>query len=785
MAYEIIGTYPIYDWEQEEISEQKQVAGSDGVVSTVTEVFQEYVHVWAEVIVKQELQSIESNQSWIKAELWIHCTAGEEGDGVRLIFKNSSYLKINNTYITSPQPNIGETDGLGRYIVDISPGTTYSQKIKQVDISPTFGIYNKDGTYCKCQAYHNLDGSLSHVLVNDFGSVVGFITPLRFNAFVEWYTRARTMVNGTSIADRLTSHDVTTDYLVPTPISFDRKTNPISAIDFTDEENPYFTYTATTGVSYSETQTSGYGCYINDTISSLQVGIGFADDGYDNIKYREIPIESSNYTFTLTNSEREALRQYAKNSTFVPIYYLIKTIRKIPAQTVKNHRGHEYNISEQTEELVSITKRTLTIVGANPSLNPTVKDIKLETLALTGNENTFIRYESMAEYEFNATASKNAEIVGYSVQCGSKVISDLPQGIIQDTESGSFIFNVRDSRNLSTQTVVSKSFVEYVKPTCYQKLEIEISGDVGAIVKLNVSGSYYNGSFGAADNTLKLEMRYGPDEDELGEWITLTDELTPVFDDNTYELETTIEGLEYSSQYVFQCRATDKLNIVQSSQYTIKLLPVFDWSEEDFNFNVPVNIDSDTLSMHGNTVLRHGKDTNNTVLSANEGHIYIRPGGTNNTIGESIIYPDGSVTFGGVVNFDESIQIDGSLIADFVIESGTESMGSNGTWQWRKWKSGKAECWGCRNFGNMAVTTAWGNLWRGAILTQDLPEDLFARTPDSININIVHGNYGGWICKHENTAPSAITTGSFIFVRPASATVSPTNIGFYVIGEWE
>jgi hypothetical protein len=66
-----------------------------------------------------------------------------------------------------------------------------------------------------------------------------------------------------------------------------------------------------------------------------------------------------------------------------------------------------------------------------------------------------------------------------------------------------------------------------------------------------------------------------------------------------------------------------------------------------------------------------------------------------------------------------------------------------------------------------------------------LPNNVFIRTPDSININIVHANFGGWICKHEQTAPSADTTGSFIFVRPASATVTPTNLGFHIIGEWK
>ena len=162
----------------------------------------------------------------------------------------------------------------------------------------------------------------------------------------------------------------------------------------------------------------------------------------------------------------------------------------------------------------------------------------------------------------------------------------------------------------------------------------------------------------------------------------------------------------------------------------------------------------------------------------------MRPGGTNDTTGESVIYPDGSVKFGGNVDLT-AFSINGNQMADYIIETGEEAMGTNGTWYWCKWASGKAEAWGCRNFGNTAVTTTWGGLYRSAIFTQDLPEDVFKTTPDVITMNIVNSNFGGWICKHENSAPSAVTTGSFIFVRPASATVSPLYIGFHIIGLWK
>jgi hypothetical protein len=537
----------------------------------------------------------------------------------------------------------------------------------------------------------------------------------------------------------------------------------LTADNFTDEDNPTIAYGNTT--------------YFN-SMNSIQACISL-DGETPLIAYRDIP-QGGAYTFNFTDAERAYLRANTQGATTHKVWFITKTV-------IANYTNY------------SKAERVLTIVGCNPTLNPTVVDIKEETLALTGSADTVVRYESMVEFAVNATASKEAEIISQSIQCGSKTVSDLPYGVIDDVESGTFIFKATDSRNLRVEKVIQKTFIEYVKPTCYQNLKVEVSGELGARVILTISGNYYNGSFGAVNNTLLLEMRYTNDNGVMGNWTTVSG--TPTFNGTTYEIEVVIEGFTYSRAYTFQCRATDKLNLAQSSQYELKMYPVFDWGEEDFNFNVPVKMD-------GETVLRHNKTAKNTVLAASGGHIYLRPGGDEDTSGELKITPAGNVEFGGEitvnstatfnseVNLNGGVMIDGTDLndliqpqitpADYITASGTASMGSNGTWYWQKWNSGKAECWGKRNFGNMAITTSWGNLYRSAALTQDLPSGLFNDAPDVININMVSANFGGWICRHEQTAPSASSTGSFIYVRPASATATaPTNIGFHIIGTWK
>jgi hypothetical protein len=537
---------------------------------------------------------------------------------------------------------------------------------------------------------------------------------------------------------------------------YSRAAKIITANNFTDEAlTASFVYEAPIDSALSK-------------VGSMEACLSLNGETDDLAPYVAISLLESNCVFEFTEAQREYIRKAAINSPTIPVYYITKTICAAGEESITRYDK---------------VQRIISIVGADPLLDPKVKDIKPETLALTGDENTFIRYESMGEYEINATASKHATIVTQYVQCGSKTIYDLPFGVIDGTESGTFNFYVLDSRNQQAVSAVFKNLIEYVKPTCYQKLEVALTGETSAAIKLNVSGNYYDGSFGLVDNTFEIQVRHTDNNSVMGDWVTI--DAQPTFNNTTYEVETIFSGFDYGKAYTFQSRIIDKLNVVQSSEYTIRYLPIFDWGENDFNFNVPVNINADNVSMHDEIVLRYNKEAQNTVLSGGGGNIYLRPNGTESTSAETIFYGNGSIKFGGAVDLGEGFTIGGNQLADYIIETGEAAMGTNGTWYWAKWASGKSECWGCRNFGNMAVTTAWGNLYRSAILTQDLPDDVFKTTPDVININIVNSNYGGWICKHENLAPSAVTTGSFIFVRPASATVTPTYIGFHVIGLWK
>lgn len=375
-----------------------------------------------------------------------------------------------------------------------------------------------------------------------------------------------------------------------------------SATNFTENENPT--------IKYSNP---------NDA-TKLEACISFTG-GNDDIKYRSIPDDGRTYTFNLTAAEKQTLINAVTKGTSIKVRFYIKS----------------YNAGKT---FWSYTEATFSLSDALPYIQPVVVDMNSTTNALTGDVNTFVKYFSDAAAQVNATAKMGASIVSQKITNGNIVKN---QDIAQFTgvESPKFVFSATDSRSNTATKTINVPMVDYIKLTCNQKAEIRMDGETSAAIKLEISGNYFNQSFGAVSNTLKIEVRHTQNDGYMGEWVDLTDGLIPIIENNTYKLDVDITGLKYDITCVIECRATDKLMSVSSGNNTVKLIPVFDWSDTDFNFNVPIN-------MNGETILRHNKSANNLVLSTSGGHIYIRPQGTTSTTNEIKITPQGDIVIDGI-----------------------------------------------------------------------------------------------------------------------------------------
>lgn len=474
---------------------------------------------------------------------------------------------------------------------------------------------------------------------------------------------------GTGLKDVVSGSGTATLEIIPKVATL------LTAPNFTDEENPTITYDNPAGATLDELQA----CIANDKGNAIFV------------PYRNVNMTAGTYTFNLTIDERNALRA-AATSSMLQLRFYIRSVYKGSTSW-------------------SFLDRTMTLEDIEPELYPTINEGDEDIYALTGGTGIILGFSDI-DYNIGVSAPVGTSIITQSIKCGAQT-STTNVGTFKDVSTNVVEFSATDSRGNVASAKQELNVIPYKNITCNQLLKLNLDGTID----LTIKGNYFSDSFGAQNNTIKIESR---SREVGGEWSAWGDISVLLADasNGEYLLTGTISGYDPSGTYEFQARASDKLTSAESSIDTITLKPIFDWSRTDFNFNVPLTIEGDTLN-------------------------------------------------------------------DYVIETGTEAMGTNGTWYWRKWKSGRAECYGYRNFGNMAVSTAWGNLYRSEIFTQSLPSGLFAQSPEMIDINYLAGSFGGWVVRHEQTPASKINTGSFILVRPASATVSQGHFCFNVIGRWK
>ena len=509
----------------------------------------------------------------------------------------------------------------------------------------------------------------------------------------------------------------------------------INPIALTDEHNPKIEFSNSTPGALTTLEFE-MSYYDRDTETATAI-----------TKHTISTAAQSSYTMALTDAERDNLRALAFDKD-------VCEVRFTAYSTLLNDETvYAYHYFDE-----------MSIVNCTPIINNLViQEANDDMYALTGDRNVFIKYKSIAEFSFEPTAIKGATIVETTAQNGSKVFTNQHTGVFQNVESGNFSFYITDSRGKSISTSVVKQMVDYLNPTCYAEAALELVGETTVDAHLKVHGSYFNGNFGAADNELIIELRHTQNDGTMSNWVELTNSLVPVLKGNSYELEVSVRDLVYLPNYDFQFRVKDKANsnYINSSTLNKVLRPVYDWGEEDFNFNVPIY-------MNEKPVLRHIKDGNHTIISASGGCIHLRPNGTDDKSGEVVIYPDGTFTSG-----------DDTGKADYIVETGTESMGTNGTWYWEKWNSGKAVCWGRKNYGKWNFNTAYGNFYTiTSITNQQLPTGLFISAPQVVQANDTILN----LTRVPTIASSYI---GFYILSPTATTYDSTFVGFYIVGRWK
>lgn len=304
-----------------------------------------------------------------------------------------------------------------------------------------------------------------------------------------------------------------------------RQAQITGANNFTDEANAYFTYTNAGGFPLS-----AYLSFAGKTIS--RSGLGNATSG--------------NYTFTLTEDERNTLRNATPNSNTMAVTYAL--------QTVIN--GTTYT---------STVSRTLTIVNANPTAPTlTYADTNTTTTAITGNNQRVIRNKStLTATVGTGTAKKGATIASYSTTINGVTKAgngSLNFGAVNSATNVELVTTVTDSRG-NTATVKKTVIVDdWTTPTASVQLYRVNNFETSSRLKIDCTFSGLNGK-----NTITCQYCYKKTtESTYSAWTAISN--------NTL---TTI-NLDNTADFNFKIRIQDKLSgWIEAERELPKGQPIF------------------------------------------------------------------------------------------------------------------------------------------------------------------------------------------------------------------
>lgn len=399
--------------------------------------------------------------------------------------------------------------------------------------------------------------------------------------------------------------------------SIPRKATITAVADFTDQDNP--------SISFSNPG----GFRMDVWLEPNPVG--------DHLCVRENISNTGSYKWTLTDAERDALRNHCTGTKC--------TIRVGLYSYVGGTQYADYKDKTFTVKESTATKPTVSMSATlnNGSLPSTFGGM-------------YIQGKSKVDVTISATGKNGATIKSYSAVVDGKTYSSnkFTSDVVQNTGSVKVISYAKDSRGFTGSTEATVNVLAYSKPLviplgsenavlCYRS---DGNGNrIGNSTSLWVKAkmSYYDVS---KKNTCALQWRYKPVDQAWNDAEHLWRDLIPKTNTATNEYNALIPGVAFELK----------------EAYTVQIRAIDDIGEQDVKtFEIPTQ----------DVALHLGK------------------GGKNVSIGTYCDYSEERTFYSDwKAIFDKEVVIGGMQVVDHIVEKGT-----SGIWTYEKMASGIAKCW--------------------------------------------------------------------------------------------
>ena len=284
---------------------------------------------------------------------------------------------------------------------------------------------------------------------------------------------------------------------------------------------------------------------------------GYLADGSGTLSSKEVKLSDTGISFPIP----ESFYAQIPDATFGNCTLTVKTYAS--NQQIGNAKTCVFRVTA-SEELCC------------PEVSGTVVDVNEKTLALTGDENRFIRGMSIAKCTITASAKNGATLRKKTIE-NNAVSEDVLT--ITGLQKSEVDFDAVDSRGYRSKFRKYLEMVEYIPLTC--NAEAVRTDPTSGNGTLQISGNYFDGFFGMEENFLQIS--YQVDD---GEEVPVL----PQIQENRYTAQAELRNMDYQTSHTVTLTVQDQLMTLTKSLTVGKGIPVFDWGEGDFAFNVPVSI---------------------------------------------------------------------------------------------------------------------------------------------------------------------------------------------------
>lgn len=306
-----------------------------------------------------------------------------------------------------------------------------------------------------------------------------------------------------------------------------------NAPNFNDEQNPTITYNNPLG----------------NGVTTLQACISLTGST-DDIAYRDISKTGTSYTFELTETERNILRNATTSNSRNVIFY-VKTV----------YSGNTY---------YSTATKTFSIINGNPIFeNFTYQDTNTTITAITDNDQVLVKGLSTLQVVISS-ANKMEAIKGATEKNYVATIDTINQNVnYSDSDLtinlgtvnaiGTQRLNIRayDSRNNSTLVYKDIMVYDYTAPAI--TFSAERLNNFEAQTTLKVSGSFASLLIDNVEKNDIQSVQYRYQEIGSDTWSSWTN-IIYTTSGNTFTCPDTIIALDNTKEFIIEVKVADNLS---------------------------------------------------------------------------------------------------------------------------------------------------------------------------------------------------------------------------------